>query len=156
MTEPSTYALDAAMQIVPQYVTGPLNVEERLQYVDSETLAVAKIIQDAIDRATDRIARRPPMSNAEIDPTLDTLENARRHLRNLAPHVRERTSTHILAAVLGVVDQRDIEIRRLRSALVEVAKREGAFSRDPLTHANSTIENMASIAEAALSSESPR
>lgn len=38
----------------------------------------------------------------------------------------------------------------LVAALREIAKGEGAFNRDPLTHAENTIENMKSIARAAL------
>lgn len=40
--------------------------------------------------------------------------------------------------------------RYLMGALKEIAKREGAFSRDRLQHANNVIENMAGIAERAL------
>jgi len=35
-------------------------------------------------------------------------------------------------------------------ALKEIAKTEGAYSRDPLTHAENVIENMASIANKAI------
>ena len=38
------------------------------------------------------------------------------------------------------------EIKRLRAALSEISKGEGAFSRDPLTHATNTIESMKQIA----------
>lgn len=43
-----------------------------------------------------------------------------------------------------------LENGRLREALSEVTKREGAFSRDHLEHANNTIDNMAEIATRAL------
>ena len=42
------------------------------------------------------------------------------------------------------------ENERLRGELAEIAKGEGAFSRDPLTHASNTIENMTDIARRAL------
>lgn len=35
-------------------------------------------------------------------------------------------------------------------ALEEIMKKEGSYSRDPLIHAENTIENMARIAEEAL------
>ena len=38
----------------------------------------------------------------------------------------------------------------LLDALMEIAKGEGAFSRDPLTFANNTIENMKEIANTAI------
>ena len=38
----------------------------------------------------------------------------------------------------------------LLAALEEIVKREGAFSRDQLTHAGNVIENMATIAEEAI------
>ena len=38
----------------------------------------------------------------------------------------------------------------LESALRKIAKREGRFSRDHLTHAGNTIEDMSAIAETAL------
>lgn len=39
----------------------------------------------------------------------------------------------------------------LMDAMKEIAKGEGAFSMDKLTHANNTIDNMMSIAKQALS-----
>ena len=42
---------------------------------------------------------------------------------------------------------------RLRKALEEIAKGEGRFSRDPLTHANNTVQDMKAIALAALNPE---
>jgi hypothetical protein len=42
------------------------------------------------------------------------------------------------------------ELSRLRDALRSIAKGEGRFNRDPLTHASNTIEDMIAIAEAAL------
>ena len=48
------------------------------------------------------------------------------------------------------VDELHADIERLRRALVEIAKGEGAFSRDPLEHAGNCIDNMKQIAEAAL------
>ena len=44
----------------------------------------------------------------------------------------------------------EAEIDRLRDALTRIAKGEGAFSRDPLTHAANTIDNLLGIAEDAL------
>ena len=38
----------------------------------------------------------------------------------------------------------------LLAALKEIAKGEGKFNRDPLTHANNTIENMINIAQDAI------
>lgn len=38
----------------------------------------------------------------------------------------------------------------LLEALEEIAKREGAYSRDPLTHAENTIDSMERIARAAI------
>ena len=35
-------------------------------------------------------------------------------------------------------------------ALTEIAKREGAYSRDPLKHAENTIDHMAALAEVAI------
>jgi hypothetical protein len=49
----------------------------------------------------------------------------------------------------------DAEIARLRAALTEISKGEGAFSRDPLTHAVNTIDSMKQIARDALSPEQP-
>lgn len=44
-------------------------------------------------------------------------------------------------------------VRRYEAALREITKREGRFSRDPLEHASNTIEDMAAIADAALSND---
>lgn len=45
------------------------------------------------------------------------------------------------------------EVERLRLALAEIAKGEGAFSRDQLTHAKNTIDSMKQIARGALGTE---
>lgn len=45
-----------------------------------------------------------------------------------------------------------VRIETLEAALKEITKGEGAFSRDPLTHATSTIESMKQIALDALAS----
>ena len=42
------------------------------------------------------------------------------------------------------------EVERLRAALSEIAEGRGAFSRDPLTHADNCIRDMKQIAESAL------
>ena len=44
---------------------------------------------------------------------------------------------------------------QLLAALENVAKCEGAYSRDELTHARNTIENMAKIAEDAIAAVKP-
>ena len=44
----------------------------------------------------------------------------------------------------------DPAVERLIAALAEIAKGEGAYSRDPLIHAGNTIDNMKGIAKAAL------
>jgi hypothetical protein len=67
---------------------------------------------------------------------------------------------------VGDVNQRDFPLRwlftlmgevnesaTLRTALEEIAKHEGAFSRDPLTHAQNVILNMMNIALNALGKE---
>lgn len=43
-----------------------------------------------------------------------------------------------------------VQAPALLEALKEIAKGEGAFSRDPLKHASNTIENMIGIAEKAI------
>lgn len=42
------------------------------------------------------------------------------------------------------------ENERLKTALLEIAKGEGAFSLDPLTHAQNCIEDMKRIAHEAI------
>lgn len=44
----------------------------------------------------------------------------------------------------------EAEVAGLRAALAEIAKGEGAFNRDPLNHAKNVIENMMTLAAAAL------
>jgi hypothetical protein len=43
----------------------------------------------------------------------------------------------------------------LLEALEEIARREGAYSRDPLTHAENTIDNMERIARDAIAKAQP-
>jgi hypothetical protein len=42
------------------------------------------------------------------------------------------------------------EVERLRTALVEIAKGEGRFNRDPLEHASNAVWDMQQLAKAAL------
>jgi len=54
----------------------------------------------------------------------------------------------------GMSDRKlSTEVERLKAALVEIAKGDGAFNRDRLTHADNCIENMKSIALAAMRSK---
>lgn len=46
-------------------------------------------------------------------------------------------------------------IEALERALAEIAEGKGRFSRDPLTHASNTVEDMKAIAVAALAQEKP-
>jgi len=56
-----------------------------------------------------------------------------------------------LIASAWVADRKHIEA--MEKALREIAKGEGRFSRDPLTHASNTVEDMKAIAAAALRGE---
>lgn len=49
-------------------------------------------------------------------------------------------------AVIGALEGRDALVK----ALEEIAKGQGAFSRDPLTHASNTIDDMKGLAREAL------
>ena len=71
--------------------------------------------------------------------------------RNLEKYYKFR------AWLLRHEEQQRAEIARLQAqvatakkALEEISKGEGAFSRDPLTHASNTIESMKRIAQEAL------
>ncbi len=48
------------------------------------------------------------------------------------------------------LEQVKAENEKLREALIQIAKGEGRFSRDPLTHASNTIEDMKALADTAL------
>jgi hypothetical protein len=45
-------------------------------------------------------------------------------------------------------------VATLRQALTEIEKGEGRYSRDPLTHASNTIEDMRELARAAVGASS--
>jgi len=51
------------------------------------------------------------------------------------------------------VERLEAEVGRLRAELKEIAKGEGRYNRDPLTHASNTIEDMQALAIAALRGE---
>ena len=70
------------------------------------------------------------------------------YLRNLI----EEAADHILAlcAELTALRARVEAAERLREALTIIARGEGRYSRDPLTHASNTIEDMVQVATAAL------
>ena len=54
------------------------------------------------------------------------------------------------------VHELEIQNQKLLNALREVAKGEGAYSRDELAHARNTIENMLKIANKAINEHTER
>jgi len=62
--------------------------------------------------------------------------------------IYNRAYEAVYNAIVEYADK-NAEIARLLAALSEIEKGEGAFSRDPLTHASNTIENMKRIAREA-------
>lgn len=54
------------------------------------------------------------------------------------------------------IEKAEADVARLLSALQQIMRREGAFSRDPLEHARNTIDNMAEIASSAFHHSEPR
>jgi len=66
---------------------------------------------------------------------------------------RPATATELANAAANVFDEMEREsgsVAEMVEALREIAKGEGAFSRDPLKHAENCIESMKAIAGAAL------
>jgi len=51
-----------------------------------------------------------------------------------------------------VVDELNGKVAKLREALSEISKGEGAYSMDPMEHAKNTIENLTSLAKETLKS----
>ena len=73
----------------------------------------------------------------------------------LAEHFYSEAEAGAFAALpdlLAALDRAEAQRDALAEALRDVAKAEGAYSRDRLTHAENTIASMKAIAEAALSS----
>ena len=64
------------------------------------------------------------------------------------------TANHA-ALAKGKVSMVQAENERLRAALTEIAKAEGAYSRDHLTHCENTVDAMQALALAALEQEQP-
>ena len=52
------------------------------------------------------------------------------------------------------IDRLKAEVERMRNALQEIAKGEGRYSRDPITHADNCIEDMKKLAADALETTS--
>jgi hypothetical protein len=58
------------------------------------------------------------------------------------------------SSVISALNTALARIGQLEAGLREIAKGEGEFSRDPLTHATNTIESMKAIATATLKGQS--
>lgn len=72
-----------------------------------------------------------------------TMEAARAFYRKTVGDEADDWTTQEWMAAFAAAHCADLEaeVEKLRGALEEIAKCEGAFSRDPLTHAGNVIEN---------------
>lgn len=82
------------------------------------------------------------------------------HYRDALDEARnEELTADRTAACMALLDAHDraeaaeARVRALVAALTQITKGEGRFSRDPLTHASNTIEDMIQLAERALAAE---
>ena len=106
---------------------------------------------------------------ARLEHALEAWKNYKpddQDLLELAQQARSRDGSYTnglaaqcvyIGGLEAYLRQKEAEIARLRAqlatakkALEEISKGEGAFSRDPLTHASNTIENNKRIAQEAL------
>lgn len=73
--------------------------------------------------------------------------------RRTEERIRAKDAADIVEEIHGMEDEvaslRE-SLDELLEALEEVAKAEGAYNRDPLTHAENVIENMVAVAQAAI------
>ena len=83
-----------------------------------------------------------------VDAENERLRVALRELR--AAYDEQKIALDVARGIPDEYNRRGREIQRLRAALAEIAKGEGAFSLDRFTHACNCIENMKSIAKSAL------
>jgi hypothetical protein len=61
-----------------------------------------------------------------------------------------RVSNKLHKDCADLLEKAEAEVERLKEALTDIAKGEGRYNRDPLTHASNTIEDMQALASAAL------
>lgn len=98
------------------------------------------------------MSERLTVSKVAID-VLDVLRHLRDHEPNEWDALTKTESGGLLLNLWDALGSASKYDDGYESALREIAKREGPFSLDLLTHATNTIENMAGIAEAALAGE---
>jgi len=89
-----------------------------------------------VDDAVEAVARALALSNDQYEFSLD--------------YWHEKACIAIATHDTVLQDENE----RLREALQQIAKGEGAFSRDPLEHAESTIDEAKATARAALGESS--
>jgi hypothetical protein len=126
----------------------PASLLDALSWADDSASvenADAELGELAADLATEIVA---PLIT-ERDAAITERDRLREEIGSLMAAVENghfcvNVSEHI--EVLGLRSERN----RLREALKEIQKGDGAFSRDPLTHASNCIDNMKAIARKAL------
>lgn len=91
---------------------------------------------------------------AHIDEMAARLREAEERAAKEWTRVNNLSANH--GALLRKLGAAEATVARLRGALGEIAKGEGRFSRDPLTHAGNTIEDMIALAKAALAAAGPQ
>jgi hypothetical protein len=79
---------------------------------------------------------------------MDAIAELEAELAALKAHVADEAEREALS--IELFDKLKAELAALRAALQEIARGEGPFSRDPLTHAANTIEAMRECALSAL------
>jgi hypothetical protein len=84
-----------------------------------------------------------------MNPTQNTATTGHTASAGITPERAEELGKWISELIISK-SRLERENAELRAALEEIAEGSGAFSRDPLTHAANCIDNMKSIARAAL------
>lgn len=112
-----------------------------------------------------------PSTNSEAREIIDPVEAVRKHaIIPLSPiarvdatviasfckfHSNDLGDMWLVAALAVKAERLTRENERLRAAMEQIAKGEGPYSRDPLTHAANVIEDMMAVARAALAAALP-
>jgi hypothetical protein len=152
--------LKADMSQVQHWAEGLVIETQRLQGIEAEVARLRRERDAALVHGPEDMVRALEEAQAEVERLTQMMERIGEDVlpdpvryADLTPEIVRDAFIQRWNALSEELGEVLFERDTLRAALDEIAKGEGRYNRDPLTHASNTIEDMQALAIAALRGE---